>query len=157
MRRVFQIILSLAAALTFVQEYERSALATTPSARSEREKGVSDLIDQMMPYMTPETCTPANQEKMAKILDAAHKRGTSYQNIIFLAIERNWKLREEGKPHYRYRVEAGNDAVIGVSHPDPKDPLRSLPGRQILLKFKPSQDGKSIQSDGHKTRDIPAE
>ncbi|MBY0359680.1 MAG: hypothetical protein K2W82_16880 [Candidatus Obscuribacterales bacterium] len=138
-------LILLCAACFFGSVGMSSAIAADPQA----EDGISDLVDQMMPYMTPTTCTPANQEQMRKILDAAQKRGVSIYKMWFIVLDRNEKLLNEGKPHFWYH-SGGNSSwtCIAVHYPDPNNRNRCIAGCKARLKFKLSDDGKSVQSDG---------
>lgn len=138
-------LLLLCAACIYGSVGMSSAIAADPQP----EDGISDLVDQMMPYMTPTTCTPANQEKMREILDAAVKRDVGIYRIWHLVLRRNEMLLKEGKTYYWYASGGSSERTnIAVHYPDPNDPNHCLPGCKARLKFKLSEDGKSVLSAG---------
>lgn len=141
MHKLFKLALLVVASVCLFS-IEAPAKAADPQI----EDGISDLVDKMMPYMTPTTCTPENQKKMTAILDAAYQRDISIFRIWHLVLGRNEKLVKEGKAHYWYRMGGSiNNTNIGVQYCTDGKPV---PGGSPTLRFKVSADGKHVESDG---------
>lgn len=108
----------------------------------------ADLLDQLMPYLTPQEFKAENQDEIARILTEAQKRGADIGLIFGYAGQRLAKTKAEYRLSGAYNTQVLDLALVKERQRTRDDIRKTTPVSDKRLIFKLSEKDKTVTSKG---------